>query len=399
MALLRPHRPRAEGARVPGPALGRPAAARRDRPRAGDEPEADAARRDHERARPAARLRGADARARALRARRHDDDPRHARDELRARGLAARSASSTTARSSRRARPSRSSRSRARSARGSSSRASSRRGGSDAPLGTPRCAIRKGPLAIAGILAAPLFFCSLMGAVARDRPPADLLVAARGHAISRLPQPPAPSEARIWLWSLLPLAIMLAIGLLACLWRLRRVRRRARPASCWRSASPTRAGRGSATTPRAGRAGSTTSPTSGRATPSRAAPGSTTRRSRRTASRTGRSASRSRSRSSTRSCSTVACARARGSRSSTPRAQPRPHPSSDRSHRADRRPLRAGARLDRVRPLAGAERPARPHRLRHQRVRRRPRREERRGPRRDASRGRRSSTSSSPARP
>ncbi len=69
----------------PGPALRRPAAARRDRARARDGAEADAARRDHERARPAARHRRARPRPRA-RGERHDDDHRDARDGLRARG-------------------------------------------------------------------------------------------------------------------------------------------------------------------------------------------------------------------------------------------------------------------------------------------------------------------------
>ena len=70
--------------RVPRPALGRPAAARRDRARARDAARADAARRGDERARPGARRRGARGDPRARR-RRDDDADRHARDELRAR--------------------------------------------------------------------------------------------------------------------------------------------------------------------------------------------------------------------------------------------------------------------------------------------------------------------------
>ncbi len=69
----------------PGSAFGRPAAARCDRSRARDGPEADAARRDHERARPAARRRRARPRGRAGRER-HDDGDRDARDVVRARG-------------------------------------------------------------------------------------------------------------------------------------------------------------------------------------------------------------------------------------------------------------------------------------------------------------------------
>ena len=80
----RPLRPRRQARRVPGPALGRPAAARRDRARARDGARADAARRGDERARPRARRRGARGDPRARR-RRDDDADRDARDGLRAR--------------------------------------------------------------------------------------------------------------------------------------------------------------------------------------------------------------------------------------------------------------------------------------------------------------------------
>ena len=73
-----------EGARVPGPALRRPAAARRDRAGAGDGARPPAARRGDLRARPGARRRGAQRRPRAGR-RRHDDAHRHPRDGVRAR--------------------------------------------------------------------------------------------------------------------------------------------------------------------------------------------------------------------------------------------------------------------------------------------------------------------------
>ena len=80
----RDDRARGQGDRVPRPPLGRAAATRRDRAGAGDEPDPHAARRDHERARPAARRRGARVRPRA-RGRGDDDDRRHPRDGLRAR--------------------------------------------------------------------------------------------------------------------------------------------------------------------------------------------------------------------------------------------------------------------------------------------------------------------------
>ena len=117
-------RARRQARRVPRSALGRAAAARRDRARARDAAEAAAARRGHERPRPGARRRGARRDPRARRGR-DDDADRDPRDGLRARhrepGLLPR----RRARSSSRGRPSRSSAPRARSGRGSSSSASS----------------------------------------------------------------------------------------------------------------------------------------------------------------------------------------------------------------------------------------------------------------------------------
>ena len=80
----------------PVPALRRPAAARRDRPRAGDGAEADAVRRADLGARPRAGRRRARRHARP-RARRHDDGRRHPRDRLRARGRRHASSSWTAA--------------------------------------------------------------------------------------------------------------------------------------------------------------------------------------------------------------------------------------------------------------------------------------------------------------
>jgi hypothetical protein len=80
-------------------------------------------------------------------------------------------------------------------------------------------AIKKGPLAAAGLLGAPLFFCSLMGAsLAIDRPRI-VTWTHKGRLISRYHDPSSTIEARIWLWSLVPLAILLGVGLLASLWR------------------------------------------------------------------------------------------------------------------------------------------------------------------------------------
>ena len=85
-AAARARRPGREVRRLAGPALGRPAAARRDRARAGDGAGRAAVRRDHLGARPRAGRRGA-ARRRVAGSRRHDPADGHARDELRAQGL------------------------------------------------------------------------------------------------------------------------------------------------------------------------------------------------------------------------------------------------------------------------------------------------------------------------
>jgi len=79
--------------------------------------------------------------------------------------------------------------------------------------------IRKGPLAIAGILSAPLFFCALMATSLAIARPRIVTWTHKGKLISRYHQPAASVEARIWLWALVPVAVMIAIGLLASLWR------------------------------------------------------------------------------------------------------------------------------------------------------------------------------------
>ena len=77
-----PDRPGGQGVRVPRAFVRRPAAARRDRPVARDEPPATAPRRGHVRARPGARRGGARPRPRT-RAPGHDNADRNARDGLR----------------------------------------------------------------------------------------------------------------------------------------------------------------------------------------------------------------------------------------------------------------------------------------------------------------------------
>jgi hypothetical protein len=79
--------------------------------------------------------------------------------------------------------------------------------------------IRKGPLAIAAIFSAPIFFCALMGASLAIARPRIVTWTHKGKLISRYHQPAAGVEARIWLWALVPFAVMLAVGLIASLWR------------------------------------------------------------------------------------------------------------------------------------------------------------------------------------
>src|SRR5207248_2928273 len=210
-------RPRRQGRRVPGPALGRPAAARRDRPRPRDEPEAHAPRRDHERARPAARRRGPLARAEPDRGDGDDDDHRDARDELRARdrgqGLLPR---------------------RRRDPRGGPAGADLHRSAAGADAGVPRTDHRGGPalmwrrlrpptrapVAIAGLAAFPLFFAALLCvSLAIERPHRFQWRNARGKLIEIDHQPTTAMEAKIWAIALVVPLVLVVVGLAASFWR------------------------------------------------------------------------------------------------------------------------------------------------------------------------------------
>jgi hypothetical protein len=79
--------------------------------------------------------------------------------------------------------------------------------------------IKKGPLAAAGILGAPLFFCSLMAASLAIARPNIISWNHDGKLTQRWHDTTPTVEARIWLWSLVPLAVLLAVGVLASLWR------------------------------------------------------------------------------------------------------------------------------------------------------------------------------------
>ncbi len=73
----------------------------------------------------------------------------------------------------------------------------------------------KAPLALAGFLALPIFFASLMAvSLAIEKPRAVEWMRA-GHLIRRLHDPTASTEARIWLLSFVPPLLLVLVGLIA----------------------------------------------------------------------------------------------------------------------------------------------------------------------------------------
>ena len=79
----------------------------------------------------------------------------------------------------------------------------------------------RAPLAIAGFLAIPLFFCSLMAStLALEKPRTFQFKGARCHPLCTIwHDPSGATEARIWLWALVPSLVLVAIG-----WLMTRVR-------------------------------------------------------------------------------------------------------------------------------------------------------------------------------
>jgi hypothetical protein len=76
------------------------------------------------------------------------------------------------------------------------------------------------PLAIAGILAFPLFFASLLAvSLAIERPHVTQFRTAKGKLIELEHQPTTGMEAKIWALALVVPAIVVAVGALAMLWR------------------------------------------------------------------------------------------------------------------------------------------------------------------------------------
>lgn len=78
----------------------------------------------------------------------------------------------------------------------------------------------RAPLAIAGFLAFPLFFASLMAASLRvDRPGVTTTTSAAGKTTVHYHQTAGSTELKIWALALVPVAILLSIGVLCMVWR------------------------------------------------------------------------------------------------------------------------------------------------------------------------------------
>jgi hypothetical protein len=71
------------------------------------------------------------------------------------------------------------------------------------------------PLAIAGVLAVPLFFSSLMASTLALERPLKYEWRSAGKLLTTYHQPTASNEAKIWLFALLPSLILLAVGVVA----------------------------------------------------------------------------------------------------------------------------------------------------------------------------------------
>jgi hypothetical protein len=70
----------------------------------------------------------------------------------------------------------------------------------------------RAPLAIAGLIAVPLFFCSLMAASLALEKPHTYQWRSGGKLLTTWHPPTNANEARIWLWALVPPLLLLAVG-------------------------------------------------------------------------------------------------------------------------------------------------------------------------------------------
>jgi hypothetical protein len=71
---------------------------------------------------------------------------------------------------------------------------------------------RKAPLAVASILATPLFFAALMAMSLAIEKPGVSHVLKRGKPVTVFGDPTGPTEAKIWLLALLPEAVLVLLG-------------------------------------------------------------------------------------------------------------------------------------------------------------------------------------------
>jgi hypothetical protein len=74
----------------------------------------------------------------------------------------------------------------------------------------------RGPWAIASFIAIPLFFCSLMASTLAQEKPRVVQWNGPKHLITMWHQPSAGTEARVWLWALVPPLVLSLVGWLCC---------------------------------------------------------------------------------------------------------------------------------------------------------------------------------------
>jgi hypothetical protein len=76
----------------------------------------------------------------------------------------------------------------------------------------PRASQGRGPWAIASFIAIPLFFCSLMASTLAQEKPYVIQWKGPHHLITMWHEPTSATEARIWLWALLPPLLLSFVG-------------------------------------------------------------------------------------------------------------------------------------------------------------------------------------------
>lgn len=73
-----------------------------------------------------------------------------------------------------------------------------------------------GPWAIASFIAIPLFFCALMTSTLAQEKPRVVQWNGKHHLITIWHEPSSATEARIWLWALLPPVLLSLVGWICC---------------------------------------------------------------------------------------------------------------------------------------------------------------------------------------